>query len=339
MNNLLKCLLLFGIISLLLLLGISINKYQEKKDHQKKSIKNISFELKAIEKTKDINTKIVDLGKKLFHDKRLSANNSISCASCHQLDLGGDDNIALPIGIHGSRGTVNTLSVINAALNEELLWDGRAHSLEEQVSLPIHNPKEMGSNWKQVILNLENDKEYITLFKKSFPNKGMNAETISKSIADFQRTLLSLNSKFDQYIRGNQKVFNDQEKNGHSLFRSLGCVLCHNGMNIGGNGFQRIGKQNDFFANKIITQSDYGRFNVTGKEEDRFKFRVPSLRNVEHTAPYFHDGSAKTLTEAVQIMAWVQLGDRLSDQQANDIVAFLKTLSAPIVASHGVNHE
>jgi cytochrome c peroxidase len=327
-----KSIILFGFSLILLICYVILSNDQiddtvlNIKENNKGRLDLIS----PLKPHKNLNKDIVTLGSVLFHDKRLSKDNSISCESCHDLAEGGDDHRKFPKGIHDQKGPINTLSVINASFNESLMWDGRVATLEEQVELPIHNEKEMASNWEEIIGKLNKDKTVVKLFKKAFPTRKISSKTISKSLADFQRTLDTRNSRFDQYLKGDKSALNDTEKKGYKLFNSLGCMLCHNGSNIGGKRIQKIGKLNDFFKGREITKADLGRFNVTGLEEDRFKFRVPSLRNIEHTAPYFHDGSAKTLYEAVDTMAWVQLGDRLEDDQIKKLVAFLRTLSSPV---------
>lgn len=268
----------------------------------------------------------VDLGNRLFHDPRLSHDNSISCASCHDLSKGGTDQSRFSVGINGTVGKVNAPTVFNSGLNVAQFWDGRAKSLEEQASGPVNNPAEMGSSWAEVIGKLRMDNEYQALFQRVYPD-GMNAANIAKAIATFERSLRTPNSRFDRYLRGEKNVLSEDELKGYRRFVNYGCVSCHQGAGIGGNMFQRFGVMADFFKGRPPTMADQGRFNVTGLEEDRHVFKVPSLRNVAVTFPYFHDGSAKTLSDAVKVMGKYQLGKALSEEDVHLIVAFLHTLS------------
>jgi cytochrome c peroxidase len=266
------------------------------------------------------------LGEMLFHDKRLSRDNSISCASCHGLDTGGIDRLSRAVGMNGAVGTVNTPTVFNSSLNFRQFWDGRATTLEEQAAGPVHNPIEMASNWDEVIPKLKADSEYPQLFKKAYGDE-IRPEYIVDAIAMFERTLLTPNSRFDRYLRGEEDILTEDEKKGFQLFTSYGCSSCHQGVNLGGNMYQRFGVVEGYFKNRPLDGSDYGRFNVTGREEDRFVFKVPSLRNVEVTAPYFHDGKGVTLENAVDKMGRYQLGRKLSDEDLRLLVAFLGTLT------------
>ena len=268
----------------------------------------------------------VNLGNRLFHDPRLSHDNSISCASCHDLSKGGADRSRFSVGINGTVGGVNAPTVFNSGLNVAQFWDGRAKSLEEQAGGPVHNPAEMGSSWEEVIGKLSADKEYQASFQRVYPD-GINAANIAKAIATFERSLVTPDSKFDRYLRGEKNVLSDDELKGYRRFVDYGCVSCHQGAGIGGNMFQRFGVMADFFKGHPFTKADQGRFNVTGLEEDRHVFKVPSLRNVAVTSPYFHDGSAKTLSDAVSVMGKYQLGKALSDEDVRLLVAFLHTLS------------
>lgn len=268
----------------------------------------------------------VDLGKRLFHDPRLSHDNSISCASCHDLSKGGTDQSRFSVGINGAVGQVNAPTVFNSGLNVAQFWDGRAKSLEEQASGPVNNPAEMGSSWDEVIGKLSADMEYQALFQRIYPT-GINAANIAGAIAAFERSLATQNSRFDRYLRGEKNALSEDELKGYRRFVNYGCISCHQGAGIGGNMFQRFGVMADFFNDRPPTKADQGRFNVTGLEEDRHVFKVPSLRNVAVTFPYFHDGSAKTLSDAVKVMGKYQLGKALSEEDVRLIVAFLHSLS------------
>lgn len=269
----------------------------------------------------------VTLGEKLFHDPRLSHDNTIACASCHDLDKGGTDRLPRSIGIGGSETAVNSPTVFNSGFNFAQFWDGRAATLEEQIDGPIHNPGEMGSNWPEVLTKLREDREQVAIFAEIYED-GVQEHNIKDAIATYERSLSTANSRFDRFLRGDADAITEREKAGYELFKSLGCSTCHQGINVGGNMYQWFGIFGNYFHDRgKITKADFGRFNVTGKPEDRFVFKVPSLRNVGLTAPYFHDGAGESLADAVNIMARYQLGRILSSEQTELLVAFLKTLT------------
>jgi len=260
------------------------------------------------------------LGKKLFFDPRLSKNNTISCASCHDLENGGDNNLPVSFGIDGKTGTRNAPTVFNAVYNSSQLWDGSAKDLATQAKGPIHNPVEMGSNFNEIIQKLSKDKEYKALFSKIY-KEGITPFAITDAIAEFEKALITPNSRFDKYLRGDKTALSKDELDGYRLFKTYGCVSCHNGVNIGGNLVQKIGAVKDF------KNSDFGLYNITKKEEDRNYFKVPSLRNVALTAPYFHDGRVSTLESAVGLMMKHQVGFVLEDKAFENVIKFLKTLT------------
>lgn len=267
------------------------------------------------------------LGERLFHDPRLSADNSISCATCHNLATNGADDKKVSIGIKGQAGPVNSLTVFNSSHNFALFWDGRARDLKEQVDGPINSPIEMGSSWPEIISKLNQDPDFVADFTEVYAD-GINASNIKDAIAEFEHSLITPNSRFDRYLRGDKQALTEEELHGYQLFKNYGCIACHQGVNVGGNMFQVLGVMGDYFKDRgNITEADNGRFNVTGKEADRHHFRVPSLRNVAITAPYFHDGATETLEEAVKVMAKYQLGRSIPEQDVAAIVAFLKTLT------------
>jgi cytochrome c peroxidase len=223
--------------------------------------------------------------------------------------------------------------VYNASLNFVQFWDGRAASLEDQMGGPLTNPIEMAMSWPQVLAVLKRNPTYAADFAAAFPD-GITEQNVRVAIADFERTLLTTGSRFDRFLSGDQGALDGQARAGYETFKSVGCVACHQGSNVGGNMFQRFGVLGDYFKDRgNVTEADYGRYNVTKNESDRFVFRVPSLRNVEHTAPYFHDGSAATLDDAIQVMARYQLGRKLGGEQVASIIAFLKSLSGPELGS------
>ena len=276
----------------------------------------------------DVDPAKVALGKRLFHDPRLSKDGTISCASCHDLASGGDDGAVVSVGVDGRTGTVNSPTVFNVGFNVAQFWDGRAETLEDQIDGPIQNDVEMGSMWPDVIAKLEDDKEYPTLFAGAYPDQGISRGTIKNAIAEFERSLVTPNSRFDRWLKGDEQALTRKEKRGYERFKHYGCASCHQGRNVGGNMFQVFGVLNSYFALRgNITKTDLGRFNVTGNAEDQHAFKVPSLRMAVHTAPYLHDGSAKTLRDAVDAMFKFQLGRTAPDSDKEAIVAFIKTLA------------
>ena len=268
---------------------------------------------------------LILLGEKLFHDARLSGNMDVSCASCHQLQAGGDDQLPVSIGTQGRLGTVNAPTILNAGLNFAQFWDGRAASLAEQIDGPIHDENEMHSSWPQIVERLGVDEGYKKSFDGLFDD-GISPDNIKAAIVAFENSLLTP-SRFDAFLAGDISMLDQHELKGLNSFLSLGCAGCHQGVNLGGNMFQYLGLMGNYFADRgDVTEADFGLYNVTKRDQDRYKFRVPSLRNVAQTAPYFHDGSIETLEDAVIKMAYYQLGFSLEDEQALSIVAFLKTL-------------
>lgn len=264
------------------------------------------------------------LGERLFHDPRLSADGTVACANCHVLAQGGVDRLATARGIQGKLGNTNTPTVFNAALNFRQFWDGRAESLEAQVDGPLHNPVEMASSWPQALAVLNADASYRSEFSALYP-QGLTPASVRDAIATFERSLLTPNARFDQFLRGNPSALNEAELAGYRLFKQVGCTSCHQGAGIGGNMYQKLGIMEDYFGKR--PDADTGRFKHTQREEDRFVFKVPSLRNVALTAPYLHDASAATLDEAVAIMGRYQLGKTLDAGEISNIVAFLRTLT------------
>jgi len=274
-----------------------------------------------------LNEHKVTLGQQLFHDPRLSKDDSISCASCHGLGTGGVDGKARSVGVAGGVGGINTPSVFNSGLNFVQFWDGRAASLEAQVDGPVNHPLEMASNWAQVTQKLNADDNYSKEFAKLYPD-GITASNIKDALATFERSLVTPNSRFDKFLRGEATALNAQEKQGYDLFQSYGCASCHQGQNLGGNMFEKMGLMGDYFADRgDLTEADKGRFNVTQNAQNLYEFRVPSLRNVALTAPYFHDGHALTLEQAIAVMAKYQLGRPMPANDLNAIAAFLRSLT------------
>ena len=275
----------------------------------------------------EANAEKAALGRDLFHDPRLSRDETIACASCHVLSAGGDDDRRFSLGIDGKVGNINSPTVFNAGLNFKQFWDGRAGALEQQIDGPVQSPLEMGSLWPDVVVKLYQDDDYPRRFKALYPD-GISRNSIRNAIAEFMRSLTTPNSPFDRWLKGDEAALSALEKDGYALFKHYGCVSCHQGANVGGNMFQVFGVLNEYFKKRgNITEADLGRFNVTGNPADRHAFKVPSLRMAAHTAPYLHDGSAATLRDAVDAMFEFQLGREAPDEDKEAIVAFIKTLA------------
>lgn len=284
-------------------------------------------EIMPLEMPADLDPARVKLGKKLFHEPRLSGDNSISCAHCHGLDSGGVDNLKHSFGVNGAEGGINTPTVYNSGLSIAQFWNGRAPTLEDQINGPIHNPIEMNSNWDQIIAKLKEDPAYVAAFAAIYGENGLTADHIRNAIAEFERSLVTIDSPFDRYLRGDKNALSEQARKGYELFRSYGCISCHQGANVGGNMFQVLGIFGDYFRDRgNPSDADLGREAITGKPGDLHKVKVPSLHLVTLTAPYFHDGSAQTLPEAIHVMVKYQLGRQISDTDTALIIEFLKSL-------------
>ena len=271
--------------------------------------------------------KQVELGRFLFNDVRLSKGAQLSCASCHSLKMGGADGQVVSTGVDSQKGSINSPTVFNSSLNFRQFWNGRAENLMEQVDGPIANPKEMNFSWQQAIDIIRQDRFYVEKFKQAYAD-GLTILNMRKAIVSYEKSLLTPNSRFDLYLRGNRAAITDDELEGYVLFKQVGCISCHQGVAVGGNIYQKFGVFGDYFADRgRVTEADLGRFLVTNKERDRYVFKVPSLRNVELTAPYFHDGSQAKLEDAVSVMMKYQLGRISKENDDQKIVKFLKTLT------------
>ena len=270
----------------------------------------------------------VALGFALYHDTRLSGDNTISCATCHGLDKAGVDRLQFSEGIRGQLGGINAPTVYNAALNFVQFWDGRAADLQEQAAGPPLNPVEMGGeSFDAICAVLSQDKAFTDAFTKAYPD-GLSEANITDAIAEFEKTLLTP-SRFDKYLQGDKNALTAEEIEAYDVFKKNKCATCHVGMNIGGQSFEFFGvKANYFdFRGTGLTDGDNGRYAVTGNESDRFKFKTPTLRNVVLTYPYMHDGTIATIEGAVKVMGEYQGGKKLSDKETAQIVTFLKTLT------------
>ncbi len=269
------------------------------------------------------------LGFKLYHDKRLSVDNTVSCASCHGLNTAGVDNKQFSEGVEGKLGGVNAPTVFNAVYNFVQFWDGRAATLAEQAAGPPVNPVEMASpNFDAIVAKLNKDKKFAREFKAVYP-EGFTQATITDAIEQFERTLITPNSRFDKYLRGDDSAITAEELEGYELFKKYNCATCHVGKNLGGETYELMGLRKHYFADRglELTEEDNGRFKQTGVERDRHRFKVPGLRNVALTWPYYHDGTRTTLKEAVCDMGTYQSGVELTDEEEDKIVAFLNSLT------------
>ncbi|WP_428357745.1 cytochrome-c peroxidase [Methyloprofundus sp.] len=272
----------------------------------------------------------VELGRILFHDPRLSSTGTVSCASCHNTMLGGEDNRPNSMGVNGQTGGRSAPTVWNSAFNEVQFWDGRAASLEDQAAGPVTNPIEMGmKNWDDVVDRLKSIDGYQAYFEKAFGKNSISKDNATKAIAAYERTLITPNSPYDKYAKGNKKALTEQQVRGLNKVVELGCVNCHSGPAFNGPGtFQKFPLiDNAYLEKQYKLSEDKGLYEVTGKSGDENFFKVPTLRNIALTAPYFHNGSVKTLDKAVKVMANVQLGQKLTAAEVDDIVAFLNALT------------
>ncbi len=284
---------------------------------------NRSEPVTPIAPAQEIHLGKAELGKKLYFDPRLSKSGFISCNSCHNLSMGGSDNLKTSIGHNWQQGPINSPTVLNSSLNIAQFWDGRAADLKEQAGGPIANPGEMAFTHTLAIDVLQSIPQYVNEFKLVFGKEKIDIDQVTDSIAEFEKTLVTPNSHFDQWLMGDDNAITQAELEGYQLFKNSGCVACHNGSSLGGTSFQKMGLIEPYQT----ANSAEGLSAVTGKDADRFKFKVPTLRNVALTYPYFHDGEAQTLTEAVDIMGRLQLGRTFTSDENQKIVAFLYTLT------------
>ncbi len=278
----------------------------------------------------DIDERKARLGFELYHDTRLSSDNTISCASCHGLETGGVDNHQYSDGVEGRMGGVNAPTVYNAVYNFVQFWDGRARTLAEQAAGPPLNPVEMAStSFDQIIGKLSADELYVATFASLYPEEGITEATITDAIEEFERTLTTPNSQFDKWLRGDNEALTAQELNGYALFKEHSCATCHVGVNLGGESYELMGLRRHYFEDRglELNEEDNGRFKQTQLERDRHRFKVPGLRNIELTWPYYHDGTRLTMDEAVRDMGRYQSDVDLTDAEVADIVAFLRTLT------------
>ena len=279
--------------------------------------------IQPIEPAGAVDPALMELGKKLYFDPRLSRSGFISCNSCHNLSMGGSDNLATSIGHNWQKGPINAPTVLNSSMNVAQFWDGRARDLKEQAGGPIANPGEMAFTHELAVGVIASIPQYADEFGRVFGSPGVDIDRITRAIAVFEETLVTPNARFDRWLKGDARALDPTEVAGYELFKSSGCIACHNGPAAGGTSFRKMGVVEPYRTDNPAE----GRVAVTGRDADRFNFKVPTIRNVELTYPYFHDGAADTLTQAVDVMGRVQLGRRYTDAENASIVAFLKTLT------------
>lgn len=261
------------------------------------------------------------LGKALFFDTSLSHDGKVSCATCHKMEHGGADTTALSLGVDGKKGRMNTPTILNAIFNFRQFWNGRAKNLSQQLDECVHNPQELGVSTKELLAKLARKKYYQQAFRAIFGADGITYEHYKEAIIAYEKSLITPNSKFDRFLRGETKL-SPLEMRGWQLFRSRGCIMCHNGINIGGNSLQKVGVIVPYTGKPLND-----RYTVTKDPQDRYVYKVPTLRNVALTAPYFHDGSVATLQEAIKKVGYYNLGILLPPDEIKALVAFLHTLT------------
>lgn len=278
--------------------------------------------IKPIPKKLEYNEKKALLGKKLYFETRLSSDGTVSCEKCHNLywNFTGTDGQTTATGVKDRKGTLNSPTVLNAIFNFRQFHDGRVKNLYDQVIHPLTNPLEMDSTPDIAVKRLKNDPDYQKEFAK-FYKDGITMDNITDAIVEFQKTLITPDSSFDRYLNGDEYAISDKAKKGYENFKSLGCISCHNGINIGGNLFQKLG-----VFKEVQGLKNLGRYNITKKEKDKYFFKVPSLRNISKTAPYFHSGEQKSLKAVISIMGHYQLGRDITNEELESIYLFLLTL-------------
>ena len=285
--------------------------------------------VRPIDQTLEYDEAKAALGFALFHDPRLSVDNTVSCASCHALETAGVDNHQYSHGVNDQLGGVNAPTVYNAVYNFVQFWDGRAQTLAAQAAGPPLNPVEMASeSFDQIIAKLKADKKFAKAFIAVYPD-GITEANLTDAIEQFERTLVTPNSAFDKWLLGDDSALTADQLEGYELFKKYDCATCHTGPNLGGLSYELMGLRRHYFAERglELTHEDNGRYKETQQERDRHRFKVPGLRNVEHTWPYYHDGTRHTLEEAVRDMGLYQSGVELTEAEVAQITAFLKTLT------------
>ncbi|MBX7259389.1 MAG: cytochrome-c peroxidase [Candidatus Hydrogenedentes bacterium] len=304
--------------------------HKVRKEHYATGLASSGFENEAVQpipQSIELDQAKVALGDRIYHDKRLSKDDTLACASCHAIDKGGTDQAQYSTGVGGQLGGINAPTTFNSGYCFVQFWDGRAATLEEQANGPVNNPIEMASNWDEVFGKLSQDADFMAAYTAVYPD-GLSKEHMVDAIAVFERSLITPNSKFDKYLMGDASALTDDEKKGYQLFKDFDCATCHVGKAMGAQSFEKMGRKGDYFVKRgNPTDADKGRFNVTKNEADMNKFKVPTLRNIAKTMPYLHDGTTSDLAQVVRIMADNQVGKPIDDAQTKLIVAFLNTLT------------
>ncbi len=280
-----------------------------------------------------------DLGFALFHDTSLSSDGTVACNTCHMGMMGGTDGMTIARGVNGERGSRNTPTVFNAAFNFRQFWDGRAFDLDTQSIEPITNPVEMGHNLEVVINNLQADTRYTALFEQAYSD-GVTVANLANALSQHTKDMTRTDSPFNDYLTDSNNQLSEQAMRGKERFNAVGCVSCHNGINLGGNSYQPVASSLST-ALQYALPGEQGLAERTGREQDQLVFKVPQLHNVAMTAPYYHDGSVGTLPDAIRRMANHQSGRVLSDEDVADITAFLTTLNSAFfnTGMHNMNNS
>lgn len=284
-----------------------------------------------IEPVTGLDSRKVALGWRLFHERQLSVDGSVACVDCHSLARGGADGLPFSVGAGKQQTRLNTPSVFNSATQFRQFWDGRAADLPQMLDDHLKHPTIMASSWPDALQRLGRSGTYADDFASVYARSGLHEDTVRDALGQLLRALATPNARFDRYLRGDKSAITAKEYAGYQLFQHLGCSNCHQGVNIGGNLYERISLTDNYVLERgKVTPEDYGRYNLTGVEAHRYQFKVASLRNVALTAPYFHDGSVQTLEQAVTIMGFYQQGINLSHDEVSKIVAFLNTLTGDL---------
>lgn len=322
--------LIFILIALLLVSGGIVGcRYAKRAD--------VAEPVEPIPDSLSVDAAKVALGERMFNDTRISLDNTISCATCHILSIGGADerDERVSVGINDLSGEVNSPTVYNAVFNFRQFWNGRAATLAEQAGIPPENPVEMGDQtWDQIVERLSADSSLVSEFEALYPGEGITKSSVTDAIAEYEKTLITPNSRFDKYLKGDKGAISSEELSGYKAFKAHNCATCHYGVILGGQSFERLDLHDDYFADRAkraphieYNGDDDGLKDFTGLQEDIHKYKVPGLRNVALTAPYFHDGSYETLQEAVRAMFRFELGTTPSEEDVESIVLFLGTLT------------
>jgi len=290
---------------------------------------SIRYESEPVRPLPEVNqdslqTPMVSLGRVLFHDKRLSGDNSISCATCHNIETGGVDNLQTSLGIRNQKGPINAPTVFNSGFNFRHFWDGRARTLDEQARFPVEESFEMGADWTVVVSKLLQDSALSERFEAAFGSRDISQERIIYALGRYQESLVTP-APFDRYLKGDMDAISERAREGYKTFKTYGCSSCHQGVNVGGNLYQRFGAVQSLDIDEYLTSNASPQ--LRRRSDNVSLVKVPSLRNVELTAPYFHAGKVKDLRTAVRIMGLAQIGMQIPDNDVDLIVEFLKSLT------------